>query len=188
MMQGSLQPIRAFLRELASQLRGYWAADAAREAAKTVGSAQDVALATVGDFYPPSPQGRALKQRYTWPDGTTGHKFPTPKAQAYFFGVILKRGLVPYQRRFNLQKAVTAEIYEVRPDGYTMRYSIDTNKAPYAERVMGERQYYYHAETGWPQLVALPSRVLDNQRAVDYLAKPLYGVLAGYVAQQGRGG
>ncbi|MBD3251124.1 hypothetical protein GF380_01480 [Candidatus Uhrbacteria bacterium] len=106
------------------------------------------------EFYPPEPRGRPLEPRYTWPDGTSGHKFPTPKAQAYFFWALATgRIRVPYKRTLNLRDSTRAQVSDVRDDGFSLLVSVDEQQAPYARWVVGqEDQYYYHSITGWPTL------------------------------------
>lgn len=145
----------------------------------------DAAREALEDFYPPPPGGRPLERRYTWPDGTSGHKFASPKSQRFFFGVILARGLVPYRRTGNLRRSTTGTVEEVLDHGFIIRWSVDLERAPYAPFVIGDRQFYYHEITGWATLDVSAQRAFEvstGGSGVLATQHPFLPVLAGYVA------
>ena len=51
--------------------------------------------------------------------------------------------------------------------------------APYNVYVIGGRQWYYHAETGWPLLAGILSQAVQDNPTV--LADEYLGLLAGYL-------
>jgi hypothetical protein len=177
--EGDLSPFRIFLRRVREVLGGAINRDAARQTAADINRQKQAAWQFIFNFYPPEPGGRPLKRRYDWGDGQL-HKFPSLKAQRYFFGVVLKGGNFPYERTGTLRRSLSATIEEVSPRGYLIRFVSDSRIAPYNLYVIGARQNLYHKDTGWPLLVALPSQALAENPSV--LADTYLDLLAGYVA------
>lgn len=77
--------------------------------------------------------------------GSYRSKFKTAKQQGYFFGVLIKKGLVPYKRSGNLGQTYSSSV-EVTAQSVRITWG---SSASYSEFVIGKKQNHFLGTLGW---------------------------------------